>query len=426
MSLPSVQLPLLDGYEANDSLDEFQHLRSKGRSGVTHKRNYSWVKAILAAILLLIGIVVFFFPDDTRHYLHLPPPSSGHHTPTRDHIQDIITSIVGESPAQPPNSTDTTADPIPNYAHFVYILKDPNADFHFEFSHYLSIYAATHHWRPEIIYFHTNARPKALDRARSGKSGHWNRLIFALPGLTVRQATVPTHAGNGVAIVGMEHKSDFVRVKAVHELGGVYIDWDVHALRDLTVLREGGFQAVAGRQAEGDLNSGTFLAAKGSRLTELWMEGMNAAYDGKWETHSNGVLTAVAERLVREEGEALIVEREAFAPGGWSTGDVAALFAPHAGEKSNLEGKRQGDKLPDYGEGPGMVGEAPMWAKDWSYTYLLHAFRPGRVSHKPWGFEAITPRYVLERQSNFARAVYPVVKEMYDRKIIEIDDPHEG
>lgn len=31
----------------------------------------------------------------------------------------------------------------------------------------------------------------------------------------------------------MEHKSDFVCVKAVNDLGGVYIDWDVHPLRDI-------------------------------------------------------------------------------------------------------------------------------------------------------------------------------------------------
>ncbi|KAM0638296.1 hypothetical protein ACHAQF_007819 [Verticillium nonalfalfae] len=417
---PSLQLPLLDGDEPRG---EYEPLHLKGRPSRPRERSLLWLKAITTAVLVLIAILVFFFPDDARHYLHLPPPSSGHHTPTRDRIQDIVTSIIGSAPSPPHN---TTAETIPNTAHFVYILQDPDADFHFEFSHYLAIYAAAHHWRPDTLYFHTNARPAALDRARAGTSGRWNALILNLPRLTVRAVTVPTHAGNGVALTGMEHKSDFVRVKAVHELGGVYVDWDVHALRDLAPLRGAGFRAVAGRQKEGDLNSGAFLAARGSRLTQLWIEGMNAAYDGQWETHSNGVLTAVAERLVREEGEVLIVEREAFAPGGWGTGDVAELFAPHFGEKSNLDGKRQGDELGVFDEGPGVVGNNPLWARDWSFTYLLHAFRPGRASKNPWGFEAITPRYVFERQSNFARAVYPVAKDMYDRKIIQLDDSHEG
>ncbi|EEY23021.1 conserved hypothetical protein [Verticillium alfalfae VaMs.102] len=348
---PSLQLPLLDGDEPRG---EYEPLYLKGRPSRPRERSLLWLKAITTAVLVLIAILVFFFPDDARHYLHLPPPSSGHHTPTRDRIQDIVTSIIGSAPSPPPN---TTAETIPNTAHFVYILQDPDADFHFEFSHYLAIYAAAHHWRPDTLYFHTNARPAALDRARAGTSGRWNALILNLPRLTVRAVTVPTHAGNGVALTGMEHKSDFVRVKAVHELGGVYVDWD---------------------------------------------------------------------RLVREEGEVLIVERKAFAPGGWGTGDVAELFAPHFGEKSNLDGKRQGDELGVFDEGPGVMGNNPLWARDWSFTYLLHAFRPGRASKNPWGFEAITPRYVFERQSNFARAVYPVAKDMYDRKIIQLDDSHEG
>ncbi|KAF3349336.1 hypothetical protein VdG2_02593 [Verticillium dahliae VDG2] len=302
---PSLQLPLLDGDEPRG---EYEPLHLKGRPGRPRERSFLWLKAITTAVVVLITILVLCSPDGPRHYLHLPPPSSGHHTPTRDRIQDIVTSIIGSAPPPPHN---TTADAIPNTAHFVYILPDPDADFHFEFSHYLAIYAAAHHWRPDTLYFHTNARP-----------------------------------------------------------------------------------------------AGTFLAARGSRLTELWIEGMNAAYDGRWETHSNG--------------------RDAFAPGGWGTGDVAELFAPHFGEKSNLEGKRQGDELDEFDEGPGVVGNNPPWARDWSFTYLLHAFRPGRASKNPWGFEAITPRYVFERQSNFARAVYPVAKDMYDRKIIQLDDSHEG
>ncbi|KAF3357814.1 hypothetical protein VdG1_03151 [Verticillium dahliae VDG1] len=199
---PSLQLPLLDGDEPRG---EYEPLHLKGRPGRPRERSFLWLKAITTAVVVLITILVLFFPDDARHYLHLPPPSSGHHTPTRDRIQDI-----------------------------------------------------------------------------------------------------------------------------------------------------------------------------------------------------------------------------AFAPGGWGTGDVAELFAPHFGEKSNLEGKRQGDELDEFDEGPGVVGNNPPWARDWSFTYLLHAFRPGRASKNPWGFEAITPRYVFERQSNFARAVYPVAKDMYDRKIIQLDDSHEG
>jgi hypothetical protein len=227
----------------------------------------------------------------------------------------------------------------------------------------------------------------------------------------------------------MEHRSDFVRVAAVHELGGVYIDWDVHALRDIRVLRESGFRGVAGRELGGQLNSGTFMAVQGARLMRLWAERMHHVYDGDWTTHSNGALTAVGERLVREEGEVLIMDREAFAPGSWEARDNEMLFAPNE-TVSNLEGVVQGDALAAFDEAfeerwvhPERFLEGE---RDWSSTYMLHAFSPHRFGHKVPGFEHVTPRYVLARQSNFARAVYPIARMMYNQGLIEIDDSYLG
>lgn len=243
---------------------------------------------------------------------------------------------------------------------------------------------------------------------------------------------MPTHASNGKALQNMEHRSDFVRVRAVHDLGGVYLDWDAHALRDLAPLRRAGFKAVGGRQLGGQVNSGTFMSAAKGRLIRLWMERMGKVYTGGWTDHSNAELTRIAERLVADPGgrEVLIMEREAFAPGSWQTEDTDMLFQVHEDAPSALEGKKQGDGLAEYREGFEERWDHPerfpKWARDWSATYLLHAFSPHRWGHKVPGFEQITPRYVLERRSNFARAVYPMAKLMYDQGLIEIDDPWSG
>jgi hypothetical protein len=339
---------------------------------------------------------------------------------------------------------------IPNQVHFVYILPEPerNAttapettrDFTFEFSHFLSIYAAWHHWRPHAIYLHTNvaADGPEIARARNGTAGKWNHYIFTLfdPTLVINTVTVPTTAGNGKTLQNMEHKSDFVRVKAVHELGGVYVDWDVHALRDIRVLREAGFAAVGGRQLGGQINSGTFLARPRAKMTRLWMEMMNEVYNGGWTTHSNEVITRVGQRLGREPGQMLILERDAFAPGSWEDKDTDALFGVHAEIESNLPMAGNGTDmvaLPSYDESDEDFEARwrhperfPDWERDWSHTYLLHAFTPTRWKHKVDGFEHITPRYVLARQSNFARAVYPVAKILYDKGLIRVDDSHTG
>lgn len=325
-----------------------------------------------------------------------------------------------------------TPEVIPNQVHLVYILPDAQESFNFQFSHFLCIYAAWHYWRPHTIFLHTNvnATGPEVARARGGTAGKWNQHIFSLFNLTINTVPVPTHAGNGEAIAGMEHKSDFVRVKAVHDLGGVYIDWDAHALRDIAPLRESGFKAVGGRQLGGQVISGTFMSEKGGRMVKLWMEQMHQVYTGGWTTHSNDVITKVGQRLVREPREMLIVEWDAFTPGSWMDADTDALYGVHDDTESNLANYTTGMALPAYDEEFSERWDHPErfleWERDWSSTYLLHAFTPDRWSHNVEGFQNITPRYVLERQSNFARAVYPVAKIMYDRGLIGVDDLHTG
>ncbi|KAK3302877.1 uncharacterized protein B0T15DRAFT_568643 [Chaetomium strumarium] len=340
----------------------------------------------------------------------------------------------------PPACTNRAPDDdvIPNQVHFVYILKNTSHDFNFEFSHFLSIYAAWHYWRPQAIYLHTNvaADSRSVARARNGTAGKWNHYIFTFFNLTVHEVDVPTHAGNGVELQNIEHKSDFVRVKALYELGGVYIDFDVHPLRNIRPLRESGFRAIAGRQLGGQINSGTFMTARGGKLARLWMEQMHVAYTGGWTTHSNEVITRVGQRLVREPGEMLIMEQDAFAPGSWKDEDTDALFAVHGDAPSNLPPNDTSATtdvkldLPSHDEAFADRWDHPErfpeWERDWSHTYLLHAFTPDRWHHKVPGFDHITPRYVLERRSNFARAVYPVAKVLLDQGLIGVEDSHTG
>lgn len=319
---------------------------------------------------------------------------------------------------------------IPNIAHFTYILRDPAADFNFQFSHYLSVYAAWYFDRPHSIYLSTNANNESITRAMDGRSGKWNKGIFNMPGMKINRVIVPKRAKNGVRIQDMEHKSDFVRVKAMHELGGVYRDFDVHTLRPLKPLLQSGFSAVVGRANTGIVNSGIFLSAAGGNFISMWMQDMHKDFDGSWARHSDGTITRLCGRLVRHPAEVLIMERDAFAPGGWYPEAYTELFENHGNMRSNLDTIKQGDALPLHEEKFAERWNHPDrfadWEKDYSSTYLLHAFSPVRSGFKVEGFDHITPRYVLERKSNYARATYPVAKIMYDQGLIEINDSHQG
>jgi hypothetical protein len=58
---------------------------------------------------------------------------------------------------------------------------------------------------------------------------------------------------------------------------------------------------------------------------------------------------------------------------------------------------------------------------DFSATYVLHAFDDDVGRIRGWDGQ-ITPRYVLARQSNYARAVYPAVWHAAEAGIIPVEE----
>ncbi|KAM3530861.1 hypothetical protein NHJ13051_001089 [Beauveria bassiana] len=312
---------------------------------------------------------------------------------------------------------------IPNILNLVYVLSDPiDGTFPLQFSDFLSVYAAWHHWQPDVIYLHTNveANSTAVRRAQTGEAGKWAKRVFAIPGIVINTVPVPTHARNGLRIKGMEHKSDFVRVQAVHDFGGVYIDMDVHTLKELKPLRESGYSAVVGKQTDGWINSGTFMSEKQGRVIKLWKDRMHATYNGWWTTHSNKALTQVGKELAKEPCSMLTLRPSAFAPMGWRSFDTDRLFSNHFEPRAISFDKDGG--LPAYPEDYEKPRNSlTTWAQDWRCTFLLHAFSPKKVRNGVKN-NGITPRFVVERRSNFARAVYPMVRSMYAKGLIDKND----
>ncbi|CAI0650790.1 unnamed protein product [Colletotrichum noveboracense] len=313
-------------------------------------------------------------------------------------------------------------DEIPNQVHFVWALYDIDSELEFAFEQYLSMYSAWFYLKPHTIYLHTNAKEAQIDRARNGSSGKWAARIFSMPGLQVKWMEAPRKTNKGVKLAYKEHISDFMRVKAVHEYGGVYIDFDVQVLRDVAALRKSGFTAVGGRQIDQNLNSGTFMSKKGAKMTKLWMENMHKVYNGGWTTHSNWCLTRVAESLVREPGEVLILDSKAFAPVGWNPEDAIELFGLH---NETLELDMDAGLTASADDGEVKIDWTPIkssWPLDWTATYFLHAFTPDWNVIPVERFHGVTPHYVLSRQSNYALATYPVVKHMYINGLVTMED----
>ena len=168
-------------------------------------------------------------------------------------------------------------------------------------------------------------------------------------------------------------------------------------------------------------------------------------FDGEWTTHSNKLITKLGQRLVNVEGaEFLIMDQLGFTPGGWDSGQQDMMFRVHEdwpsglgeleglmkgeGEGGSGSGSRErlNETFPDDDLSSGVLDRMqypekfPEWAFDFSSTYLVHAYKIWEFSVD--GFDKLDPRYVLQRQSNFARAVYPAALDAYRRGMFELDD----
>jgi hypothetical protein len=157
---------------------------------------------------------------------------------------------------------------------------------------------------------------------------------------------------------------------------------------------------------------------------------MDAFYNGVWAV-SVDILTDLAYRLHAVPGEVLIVHPRAFAPASWEVEDEERLFKPHRGSTSGMlpdDAARQqppkelrntcADALAWLGARE-RAGHVEDWEMDFSSTYVLHAFDNDKI----WGWDGkITLEYVLARESNYARAVYPAVWHAIQEGVISKEE----
>lgn len=332
------------------------------------------------------------------------------------------------------NETKALTDgPIPNIVHYIWLLADP-AVFRLDFRVFLSVYSSHLFFSPDRIYFHTDAKPELWERAKS--SGDvWTRRVLNIPNVMPNYIENPRLTSKGVDIDTFGAKSDFIRADVLRKFGGIYLDVDAIPLRDVAPLRHSGFANVVGGAVAlapkhtGYVNTGVWLAKPHSNLAEIFYEAMDAFYNGVWAI-SVGILTDLAYRLHAIPGEVLIVNPRAFAPVSWELADQEVLLKPHrtsgGGILSSWEGEPKElkntckDALAWVAEREG-GGKLESWEMDFSSTYVLHAFDDEGNKIPGWDGK-ITLKYILERESNYARAVYPAIAHAIKANIIPKDE----
>ncbi|KAF8852025.1 hypothetical protein BDZ45DRAFT_750027 [Acephala macrosclerotiorum] len=124
--------------------------------------------------------------------------------------------------------------------------------------------------------------------------------------------------------------------------------------------------------------------------------------------------------------EVLILQSCAFSPVGWELPGIERLFRPHF-ETPEIKALFQGIAEEEEGRCEGIFGwlrdlEKEMageeWEIDFESTYVLHAFDEGIERIKGWNHR-VDLGYVLRRQSNYARAMFPAVRHAIEAGVIE-------
>ncbi|KAK1757007.1 Lactosylceramide 4-alpha-galactosyltransferase [Echria macrotheca] len=319
---------------------------------------------------------------------------------------------------------------IPNIVHYVWILKDP-AELVLGFKVFVSVYSAHYYFRPDRIYLHTDAAPHVIEHARK-KGSEWTKRVLALPGVTVNHVEAPRYTKKGVKLDKLEHRSDFVRLQALREYGGVYLDADAMPLRDVAELRNSGFRNVVGQQTglamwfHGYINNGVMFSVPNSTLMTLFYHAAHEFYDGEWDTASIKLLTDLANRLAAIPSEVLILQPQAFGPTSWERKDQERLFRPTPLDSTapGLEEHETEQRLRNSTIQTNTCQNMLAWLKhreqlnerlpdtkllDFTSTYILHAVD----NHAPaiiGNGRGVDVEYILARQSSYARALFPAIR----------------
>ena len=112
---------------------------------------------------------------------------------------------------------------IPNIFHFVFGMALDFGGKPFSLVHYLSIRSAVDLNKPEKTIFHYQYEPEGE---------YWE---MAKPMLTLNKITAPDKF-MGSQLQHVAHKADVVRLQALKETGGIYLDLDTISVRPLTEL----------------------------------------------------------------------------------------------------------------------------------------------------------------------------------------------
>jgi hypothetical protein len=206
--------------------------------------------------------------------------------------------------------------------HFVYGLRDQEEPF--ALVHYLAIASAIAVLQPTQILMHLGELPYGI---------YWDLIR---PHLEIRrvkpveEVEARSTVNADVASYRYAHHADVIRLDALIEEGGCYLDIDTLTIAPIPVeLWEKPFVIgeeswFAGQQTPTLLNA-VMLAQRESAFASIWRAHIVDALDGSWSAHSCELAARLAEEY---PNDVTVVDAAKFSRFGATTSDLERLLMP--------------------------------------------------------------------------------------------------
>jgi hypothetical protein len=210
---------------------------------------------------------------------------------------------------------------IPKILHFCFGLSPDFGGKPWSLIHHACVLSAVERIRPERAILHCQHEP----------AGPWWRLTR--PFLTVNRIEAPTEVF-GRPLMHVAHRADVLRLRALLDQGGIYLDADVFVHRDFDDLL--GHSVVMGLEGQAErqegLCNGVILAEPGAPFLARWFDEYRSfrskGRDEFWNEHS----VKLPLRLMREyPAEITVLPYNAFHWPTSSPEDLRLIYEPGQG-----------------------------------------------------------------------------------------------
>ncbi|XP_069131786.1 uncharacterized protein [Argopecten irradians] len=159
--------------------------------------------------------------------------------------------------------------PVPNIVHYIFF-----GIYKLSFVQFLSIWSIHTIQKPCVILIHG-------DTQLSGP--YWTYLVRTIPNIIRVRKTPPKEIfKNPIKVI--QHKSDVVRLEAVRDFGGIYMDNDQIILRSLDPLRNYNF--TLSHEFDDNLSNALIMSCRNAPFVNLWYKEYASFNTSLWSHHS--------------------------------------------------------------------------------------------------------------------------------------------